>query len=58
MPPYVRVLVRVTLAVIKNYDQKQGGEDRLYLAILPHHCSSSKEVNEGTQTMKELGARS
>jgi hypothetical protein len=49
------VLVRVTIAVMKHHDQKQLGEERVYMA---YQCSSLKEVRTGTQARQEPGGRS
>ena len=42
------VLVRVSIALIKHYDQKQHMKEGFVLLTFPHHCSSSKKVRSGT----------
>jgi hypothetical protein len=51
------VLVRVTIAMMKH-DQKQLGEERVYLLTAPHNSSSPKVENAGTHTGQEPGGRS
>jgi hypothetical protein len=50
------ILVRVSIAVTKYYDQKNKlGRKGFIQHTLPYHCSSSKEVKTGTQTGQEPG---
>lgn len=48
-------LFRVSIAVMKDCDQRQVGEARVYLLYPHHHCPSLKEVRTGTQTGQEAG---
>lgn len=47
------ILVRVSIAVMKDCDHRQVGEARVYLLYPHHHCPSLKEVRMGTQTGQE-----
>lgn len=51
---YRSVLVRVPTASMKHYDQKQFGEERVYVT---HTSTSLKEVSTGAQTAQELMQR-
>jgi hypothetical protein len=44
----VCVLVRANIAVMKHRDQRQVGEERVYLAYTLNPCSSLKEGRAGT----------
>ena len=45
--------MNVSTALMKHHDQKQLGEERMYLAL----TSISKKVRTGTQTGQEPGGR-
>jgi len=51
------ILLRVTIALISHHDQKQIGEERVYLPYTAMLHSSLKEVRMGTQTGLEPGGR-
>jgi hypothetical protein len=51
------VLFRATIVVRKHHNQKQLGEERIYVPYSTF-CSSSKEVSIGTQTGQAPGGRS
>jgi hypothetical protein len=42
------ILIRVSIAVTKDHDQKEVEEEKVWLT-LSHHCSSSKEVRTGLE---------
>ena len=44
----VVILVRVSIAVMKQHDQSSLGREGLIQLTLPHHCSSLKEDRAGT----------
>lgn len=52
------VCLRIFIAVIKHYNQKQVMEERLIQLTLPHHCASSKEIRTANQTGQEPRGRS
>lgn len=55
------VLIRVSIAIMKHYDQKKKkvwGGRYFFQLILPHWCSSLKEVRRATQSGKEPGGGS
>lgn len=41
-------LVRVSITAIKHHNQKHPGEEKPYLACLPHNSQSSKELKAGS----------
>jgi hypothetical protein len=45
--------MNVSTTLMKHHDQKQIGEERVYLALI----SISKKVRTGTQTGQEPGGR-
>jgi hypothetical protein len=53
-----RVLVRVSIAVLKCQDQKQLGEERVYLAHTSTSLIMLKEIKTGTQARQEPGGKS
>jgi hypothetical protein len=51
------VLVKVTV-VLKHHHQSNFGREGFIWLMLPHHCSSLKEVRTGTQTGQAPEGRS
>lgn len=41
-------MAKDSVAVIKQHDRKQAGEESLFQLVLPYHSPSSKEVRTGT----------
>ena len=50
-------LVRITIAVMKHHNQRQLGEERVYLAYTSISLFILKEVRTGTHTGQEPGDR-
>ena len=51
-------IVKVSMVVVKYYDQKQVWEENIYFwVIVPHHGTSSWEATLGTQVGQEPGGR-
>ena len=52
------VLVWVSVAMAKHHNQKQlGRKGFIGLSLLPHYCSSLKDIRTGTQTGQEPRGR-
>lgn len=52
------VLVGLYVAVMRHRDQKQVGEEKVFLAYFMYCSSSLKEVKTGIQTGQGSGGRS
>jgi hypothetical protein len=50
------VLVRVTIAVVEQHDQKQLGEERVYLLTLPYTVHQSQDMNQDMNQVRNLKA--
>jgi hypothetical protein len=50
--------LRVTIAAMKHYDQRNVGRKGFIQLILPRCCLSSKEIRAGIQTGQDPGGRS
>jgi hypothetical protein len=50
-------LVRLSIAVMKHHGQSNLDKTGFIWIMLPHCCSSLKEVRTGTQTLQEPGGR-
>jgi hypothetical protein len=54
----IGVLVRVTIAMMKLHNQKQAGEERVYLAYTSTSPFITEEFSIAPQTGQEPGGRS